>query len=287
MPDFPIIDAHLHIWDPEYLDYPWLKQAPALDAHYPIQDYRAAAAPYEVEQMVFVQCECDRARYLDEVAWVAAAAERDPRITGIVAWAPLEKGDLARQELKTLARNPLVKGIRRIIQHEPDPIAFAKQPEFLKGIRLLADFDFSFDICIHHPQLPAAIDIVRACPDVRFILDHIGKPDIGSRIFQPWADHLQTLAKLPNIWCKVSGLVTEADHQHWQADDLLPYLTHALVTFGPDRVIFGGDWPVVTLASPLSRWIETLSRIVQERSAEENHRLFAANAREFYRLPYA
>lgn len=284
MTDLQIVDAHLHIWDPDYLDYPWLKQVPLIAGRYLIEDYSKAVAPYEISQMVFVQCECDRARYLDEVAWVTAVAQRDPRIAGIVAWAPLEKGGLVRRELEVLAENKLVKGIRRAIQHESDPIAFAKEPGLLQGIQCLADFDFSFDICIHHSQLSVTTDIVRACPEVRFIVDHIGKPNIKDHVFQPWADQLRTLAELPNVWCKISGLATEADHRCWQIEDLSPYVNHAVECFGFDRVIFGGDWPVVTLASPLARWIETIGRLVQERSPDEKRRFFSENARAFYRL---
>lgn len=284
MPGFPLVDAHLHIWDPHHLRYPWLEAFPSLQKRFLVDDYDRAAAPYEVAQMVFVQCECDHAQYLEEVEWVSEAAKKDPRIAGIVAWAPLEKGSDALRELEFLAENKLVKGVRCPIQHAADPITFARQPGLLKGIQLLADFDFSLDLCIHHTQISATIDIVRACPGVRFILDHLGKPDIRNGLFQPWAEEIQSLAKFPNVWCKISGMVTEAHPKLWRSVDLLPYLDHVLQCFGQDRVLFGGDWPVVNLASPLANWIETLDRLLDQLDTRERHCIYRTNAQTLYRL---
>jgi L-fuconolactonase len=200
-----------------------------------------------------------------------------------VPWAPLEEGDAARPALERLVREPLVKGIRRIIQFEPDP-EFCLRPGFVRGVQLLAEFGLHFEICITHAQMENTIRMVRQCPGVRFILDHIGKPDIRAHVIEPWATHLGTLAAMPNVWCKMSGLVSEADHDGWTREDLEPYVDRVIDCFGFDRVMFGGDWPVATLATDYPRWVETLRWAVQGCSDAELRRLFRDNAISFYRL---
>jgi L-fuconolactonase len=233
--------------------------------------------------MVFLQCEVDPTQFRAEAAWVTSLAQQDPRIEGIVPWAPLEKGDAARPDLEQFAANPLIKGVRRIIQFEPD-IEFCLRPDFVRGVQALADYGFSFDICISHIQLANTIKLVEQCPDVKFILDHIGKPDIKNHLLDPWRDEIRTLAALPNVWCKISGLVTEADHQQWTRDDLKPYIDHVIESFGFDRVMYGGDWPVAYQATDYPRWVETLEWAIAGCSDAELRKLFRENAVSFYRL---
>lgn len=280
---FPIVDTHVHLWDPGHLRYPWLDGNALLNKPYLLEEYKRACGPVQVEKMVFLQCECDFAQFQQEADWVTSLAQQDPRLQGIVPWAPLEKGDAARPALEKLAQNPLIKGVRRIIQFEPD-IEFCLQPGFVKGVQALADYNFSFDICIFHPQLANTIKLVEQCPNVKFILDHIGKPDIKQHLLDPWRQEMQTLASLPNVWCKVSGLVTEADHEHWTEDDLKPYIDHVIQAFGFDRVMYGGDWPVAYQATEYPRWVETLAWAVSGCSEAELHKLFHDNAIEFYKL---
>jgi L-fuconolactonase len=282
--DFPIVDTHLHLWDPAHLRYPWLEGNDLLNRRYLLEEYRQATGPIAVDKMVFLQCECDPAQFLDEAAWVTELAAQDPRIQGIVPWAPLELGDAARPALEELARNPLIKGIRRIIQFEPD-MEFCLRPDFVRGVQALPDYGFSFDICINHLQLPNTIRMVAQCPNVQFILDHIGKPDIKAHLFEPWATDLRTLAQFPNVWCKISGLVTEADHQRWTPADLQPYIEHVVETFGFDRVIYGGDWPVAYQATAYPRWVTTLVDAVAGCTPTQLRQLFRDNAIAFYRLP--
>jgi len=149
MVDFPVVDTHLHLWDPQLLSYDWLDEVPPIKGAHLIEDYQRATESVGVAKMVFVQCECDRGQFMDELAWVTAIArQQDPRIEGVVPWAPLEKAEAARDDLDRLAENKLVKGIRRIIQHEPDGNAFARRADFIRRVQLLADYDFSFDLCI-------------------------------------------------------------------------------------------------------------------------------------------
>ena len=284
MPDFPIVDAHVHLWDPTRFRMPWLDGNDNLDRPRGLAEYRAATEGIAVDAMVYLQVDVDPAYALLEAHWAVDRAREDPRLKGIVAWAPVEHGDRSRSFVEALVSlDPRIKGVRRIVQSEPDP-GFAVRPGFVRGVQLLAEFGLSFDLCIHHQQMPAAVELVRRCPDVSFILDHIGKPSIREQALDPWRTQIRELAALPNVICKVSGMVTEADHRHWTADDLRPYVDHVLDAFGEDRVAFGGDWPVVTEASAYRRWVETLDSLTSGLSPAARRKLWAENAWRFYRL---
>jgi L-fuconolactonase len=283
MPSFPLIDTHVHLWDPRQLRYAWLADVPALHRPFLIDDYRAACGPVAVEKLVFVQCECDPAQSAAEAAWVAEVARSEPRLRGIVAQAPLEKGDAVAADLAHLAEIPLVKGVRRLLQSEADD-AFCLRPDFVRGVRLLPRHGFTFDLCIFHRQLANVIQLVRQCPEVSFVLDHIGKPDIKAGRLDPWRAELRELAALPNVTCKLSGLVTEADWARWTPADLRPYLDHVLACFGAGRVMFGGDWPVSTQATDYPRWVATLDDALRGCSPAELRQIYVRNAEQFYRL---
>ena len=283
MATFPIIDTHVHLWNPEQLRYPWLSEVPSLNRPYLLKDYTEASDSLDIEAIVFVQCDTHPDDGLKETEWVTALATTvEPRIQGIVAWAPLEAGERVRPFIEKLAENPRVKGIRRLIQSES--VDFCVQPEFVKGVKMLSEYGLSFDICIFHPQLANAIRLVEQCPRVQFILDHIGKPDIKGQRFDPWKQELQTLAAFPNVHCKISGLVTESDFEGWTPADLQPYIAHVVSCFGFDRVIYGSDWPVSTQATDYVRWVRTLEAAVSGCSAEALQNLFRDNAVKFYRL---
>jgi L-fuconolactonase len=283
MPNFPIVDTHLHIWDLRRLRYPWLASNALLNKNHLIEDYQRACGPVKVAKMVFLQCECDPAQYQAESDWVTEVAKTDPRIRGIVPWAPLEQGEGAGEALSKLASNPLVKGVRRIIQFEADP-AFCLKPDFVRGVQALHAHGLSFDICINHTQLANTIKLVRQCPNVAFILDHIAKPDIKAGKLDPWRAELKELAGFPNMWCKMSGLATEADHKAWKPADLKPYIDHVMACFGFDRVIFGGDWPVSTQAVDYPGWVRTLDDALKGASEADLKKLYVTNAEKFYRV---
>ncbi|MDE0084261.1 MAG: amidohydrolase family protein [Candidatus Poribacteria bacterium] len=282
MEKFPIVDTHVHLWHPKQLRYPWLKQVPTLNKPYLLNDYSAAHENLEIESIVFVQCDTHPDDGLKETAWVTSLAAVEPRIQGIVAWAPLEEGKQVEPFIEKLAEDTLVKGIRRLIQGES--VDFCIQPNFVNGVKTLARYGLSFDLCIFHPQLANAIRLVEQCPNVQFILDHIGKPDIKNQLFEPWKQEIKTLSEFPNVYCKISGLVTEADQENWTASDLQPYIEHIIECFGFDRVIYGSDWPVSTLASDYPRWVQTLQDAVSGCTPEELKKLFHDNAIKFYKL---
>ena len=172
MLNFPIIDTHLHLWNPSYLRYPWLDSNELLNRPYLLDQFRQACGAVQVEQMVFLQCECEFSQFREEANWVTALAKDEPRITGIVPWAPLEKGEDVRADLELLSANPLIKGIRRIIQFEPDP-EFCLRPDFVKGVQALPDYGLHFEICVAHSQLANTLKMVDQCPNTQFILNHI------------------------------------------------------------------------------------------------------------------
>jgi len=283
MLDFPLVDTHLHLWDTGRLRYPWLDDIAALNRPFLLEDYQRACGPVAVERMIFLQCECAPAQYAEEAAWVASLAKEDPRIEGIVPWAPLEKGRAAREEVEALGDNPLVKGIRRIIQFEPDP-EFCLRPDFVEGVRMLPELGLHFEITIAEAHLENTVTFVRRCPEVRFMLDHCAKPRIAEGVLDPWREYIAQLAEMSNVWCKLSGLTTEADHQTWTREDLKPYVDHVMACFGPDRIVFGGDWPVATLATDYPRWVETVEWSLAECTRDELRKIFHDNAVAFYRL---
>lgn len=284
MPDYPIIDSHLHLWDPSKFRMRWVEGNPTLEQPYGLAEYREHTAGLDIEAMVYLQVDVDPAYALLEARWVVERAAEDPRIRAMVPFAPLEDGDQARSFLDALvATGPLVKGIRRLLQGESDP-EFCLQPRFVRGVQILAEYGLSFDLCIHHPQFRSIIKLVERCPEVSFVLDHIGKADIKGRALHPWREQIAAIASFPNVMCKISGMVTEADHDAWTAEDLAPYVEHVIARFGEDRVMFGGDWPVALLASSYRRWVETLDTLTAHLSPEAKRKLWADNARRFYRL---
>ncbi len=284
MPNSPIVDAHVHLWDPRRFRMSWLDGNPILDKRYDLVEYNAHTEGVTVASMVYLQVEVEPPYALLEARWAAERARLDPRLAGIVPWAPLEYGERARVFITALVDiGPVIKGVRRLIQSEADPL-FCLRPDFVRGVQLLPDYGLSFDLCINHRQLDSTIALVRQCPDTDFILDHCGKPNIREHMLDPWREQLRELAAFPNVMCKVSGLVTEADHQRWTPDDLAPYLMHVLEVFGEDRVVFGGDWPVVLQAATYRRWVETLDTLTADLSEQARRKLWALNARRFYRL---
>ena len=283
MPDIPIIDAHVHLWDTTKFTYPWLSDLPELASPYLPADYHAASVCAQIEGMVFVQCDTAPSESLAEARWVESLSQAEPRIRGMIPYAPLAKGEASRLHLEELKSMPLVKGVRRLIQPEADP-AFCIQPWFIEGVRMLAEYGLSFDICISHTQMANTVKMTQRCPEASFILDHIGKPDIRHGLTEPWAAELKALAQQPNVICKVSGMVTEADHPAWTKEDLKPYVDHVIECFGFDRLVYGGDWPVVNLAGGYGAWVEALDWALAGCTGNELRKLFHDNAVRVYRL---
>jgi len=276
-----IIDTHVHFWDPGTLTYPWIEQGSAFDRSYSPEDYRRAAADAQVERVVFVECDAHVRYAIAEAEWVTGLAQSDPRIQAIVARVPLLDSDWIAT-LEVIAALPLVRGIRDNIQGHP--AGFPVQDGFVRGVREIHRRGLHFELCLKHQQLEEAIQLVRLCPDGQFVLDHCAKPDIKEGVREPWHALLKQMAHLPNVTCKISGLVTEADWEDRRADQLLWCARAAVDAFGPDRIMFGSDWPVNEVAGGFDRWFDLASALTAPWSQSEREHFFWRNAERVYRL---
>jgi L-fuconolactonase len=242
VPKFPIVDTHLHIWDPARLDYAWIKGNPLFDRPYHVEDYARDLGGVEVEAMVFLECYADfneaGGQYLEEVAFVEEEAKRDPRLLAIVPMAPLEKGSGAEPILAEMAeKHPMVRGIRRIVEFDEDPRALTLSEGFIEGVNLLGRFGMHFEINVNHTQMDIVRAFVKRIPDVPMILDHCGKPGIAEGAIAQYRADVKELSRHPNLWIKLSDLPVEADHQRWTEDDLAPFIDATIESFGVDGQI--------------------------------------------------
>lgn len=219
---------------------------------------------------------------LDETRWLLELAGANPKILGVVGWVDLCSPE-AHAQLRSLARNPKLVGVRHIVQAEPDD-RFVMRPDFLRGIALLEAFDLAYDILIYTRHLPVVAEFVALFPRQRFVLDHLAKPPIKAGEIDLWADGIRRLAGFPNVCCKLSGLVTEADWQHWTAERIHPYLDVAFDAFGSERLMIGSDWPVCLIAAPYGRAMDLVKDYVRSHCPEVLDAVLGGNAQRFWRL---
>ena len=278
----PIVDAHVHLWDPATLHYPWLDALPTLQHSFVLADYSAAVGELPVERCVLVEGNCRPAESVREVALFERFAGGAPRIAGIVAFAELTMPATFATTLECLTNIARVKGIRRNIQGQPR--GFALQRAFVNGVREVGAHGWTFDLCITHDQMGEAIALVEQCPDTQFVLDHCGKPAIRAGARDAWRRDLGRLAAHENVCCKISGLLTEADPTHWRVEDLIPYAADTVECFGIDRVLYGSDWPVLTLAGNYASWFDFTTHITDSWSDHERRQFYGENAARVYRL---
>jgi L-fuconolactonase len=278
-----LVDAHVHFWDRARLPYPWLAEAPAIGAPHTPAELAAEAGARHPSAMVFVESGAHPERGHDEVRWVDELADREPRIAAIVAQVAVDRGAETDAALAALGAHARVRGVRHSIQDHPEP-DFCLRPAFVDGVRRVGARGWTFDLCVKPPQLPACLALARACPETTFVLDHAGKPEIRRGRLDPWRADVDELARLPNVVCKLSGLVTEADPTGWTPAGLRPYVDHLLATFGPERLLFGGDWPVVKLAASYGRWLDAALELLAPLPPAARASVLSENARRIYRL---
>jgi L-fuconolactonase len=273
------VDAHQHFWRYDAREYGWIEESMAALR----RDFLPDDLKPELEGSGFQGCVAVQARQtLEETRWLLELAERSPFILGVVGWVDLRSPRL-RFELEVLAKNPKLVGVRHVVQSEPDE-RFLMQPDFLRGIAALEEFNLTYDILIYSRHLPVAAEFVAKFRRQRFVLDHLAKPPIKSGVIDVWARGIRELASFPNVSCKVSGLVTEADWQAWKPEDLGPYLDVAFECFGPSRLMIGSDWPVCTVAGSYSRVMDVVKDYLHKFSAEEKDAVLGGNAASFWGL---
>jgi L-fuconolactonase len=277
-----IIDSHFHLWDRTRFSYDWLGAVPEVNRDMLPCEYKAAAQSLRVAQSVFVEAYVNREYSVDETLWVLSQTRDHKWIAGVVGAVYVERPQAA-QDLQRLAEHRLFKGVRRLLDEEPDD-GFPARPDFIRGVQKLAQFRLPFDICIRNTQLRAAIELVKQSPGVLFVLDHCGKPNIRGGQWQPWADQIAEFAGFRNTYCKMSGLVTEAGRENVTVEHLKPYIDHVVAQFGFERLMFGTDWPVCTLASSPDRWIEVLLASLPEVNQQQKDWLFRKCCERFYNL---
>jgi L-fuconolactonase len=274
------IDAHQHFWRYDPHEYDWIDDSMTSLR----RNFLPADLQPKLESNGFQGCVAVQARpSLEETQWLLELAASAPFLLGVVGWVDLCSPRLGSQ-LESFARNSKLVGVRHVVQGEPDD-RFLLRRDFLQGIALLEEFDLAYDILIYAKHLPVAAEFVSRFPRQRFVLDHLAKPPIKSRSLRPWESDIRELAKFPNVSCKLSGLVTEADWQAWKADHLAPYLDGAFDAFGPTRLMFGSDWPVCTVAASYSRVVQAMESYLTKFSTEVRDGILGSNAKEFYKLP--
>ena len=291
MPAFPIIDAHLHVWDQTRLKYSAFEGSELFGHPYHVEDYRRACGDLQIEAMVFIECYADfwegGGQYLEEIAFVEEEQKRDPRIRGIVPMAPLEWGRRVEPLLIEMRdRHPSVRGIRRIMEFDANPRALTLSDGFIEGVNLLESFGWTFDINPNYTQMDIIREFVpRISSSVPMILDHCGKPGIAQGAIEQYRADVKDLARYPNMYVKLSDLPPYAGPD-WSEADLRPYIEATLEAFGPERTIYAGDFPILLQATNMTEWVDILDRAFADLglSETETRRIYRDNAAAFYRL---
>ena len=272
------LDSHQHFWSYDAAQYPWIPKGSPLHRDWLPEDLAPLLAAAGFDGCIAVQAR----QTVEESRWLLALADRAAIVRGVVGWVDLRSEQVGAQ-LAELARHAKFRGVRHVVQEEPD-VNFMLGADFQRGIGALHQFGLTYDILIFPKQIPAAIELVRRFPDQQFVLDHIAKPPIKAGTLSPWREQIRELAKAPNVFCKVSGMVTEADHAHWQATDFTPYLDVVFAAFGEERVMFGSDWPVCLLAGEYARVFALANDFAAQFTAAAREKLFGGNAARFYRI---
>lgn len=270
------LDSHQHFWRYDAAQYPWIPAGSALQRDWLPADLGKIHRSLDFDGSIAVQAR----QSLAESNWLLGLADADQRVKGVVGWVDL-RSERVEEELAPLAAHPRFVGVRHVAQDEPDD-RFLAGEIFLRGISRLRQFDLTYDILIYPRQLPAAIELVSRFPDQPFVLDHIAKPTIATRTTEPWTAQIRELARHENVLCKVSGMVTEADHAGWQFEDFRPFLDVVFEAFGPRRLMFGSDWPVCLLAASYEQ-VEGLARdYARHLDAADAAAFWGGNCERFY-----
>src|SRR2546428_2002285 len=274
-----VVDSHQHFWQVGHFDYPWMSsEVEVLYRDYLPATLEPILKACGVAKTVLVQA----SNSLAETYWLLSLADHYHFIAGVVGWVDLTDPRM-EEELEVLTAYPIFKGIRHLVESEPVEDWLA-EPSVLRGLRVLERHHVSYDLLVHTRHLKHVKTVAENSPELRLVVAHMAKPPVASGEVTEWANEIKAVAAFPNVHCKLSGLVTEANHTSWSADDLRPFVECALEFFGPERLMFGSDWPVCLLAASYDRVLESVHSLLAVLSDEERNRNFAENAMNFYRL---
>ncbi|WP_160717951.1 amidohydrolase family protein [Chitinophaga solisilvae] len=274
-----MLDAHQHFWQYNPIRDAWIDDSmPVIRKDFFPEHLEPVLAENGMEGCVAVQADQSEA----ETAFLLELADRHAFIRGVVGWTDLRAADV-EERLAAYAQHPKLKGFRHIVQAEPDT-DFLLREDFCRGIRALAKFNFSYDILVYPKQLAATAVFVKQFPEHRLVIDHMAKPDFKTGDITAWAAHMREIAASPNVYCKLSGLVTEANWHHWKQEQFTPFLDVVLEAFGPNRLMFGSDWPVCLLAASYQEVKEIVTSYISRLTTTEQHQIMGGNAVSFYYL---
>lgn len=273
------IDAHQHLWHYTPDAFPWISENMAVLK----KDYLPAEAAPLLAAHGFNGCVAVQAQHSEaETRFLLQLADEHDFIKGVVGWVDLQDAAV-KQRLEHWRNHPKFKGVRHILQDEPEE-QFMLRPEFVRGIKVLHELDLSYDLLIFEKQLPETLQLLSKLPEMRLVTDHLAKPKIASHELSPWKENIQLLAAYPHVYCKISGMITEASHNNWKAEDFIPYLDVIVEAFGTERLMFGSDFPVCLLAGAYEQVLQVVEEYFQPFTTAEKERVFGKNAIQFYKL---
>jgi predicted TIM-barrel fold metal-dependent hydrolase len=282
-PTPPLVDTHLHLWDLERFELPWIEKDGPLNRSFLLSDYLAAADRLNIQQCVYMEVDVRPDQQSAEIEYITSLCQQEgPLAAMVVSGRPAEDGFAAY--LRRHAENPYIRGLRQVLHTPATPRGYMLERAFVRGIRLLGEAGWHFELCLRPGELADAAKLADLCPDTRFVLDHCGNASVLEKNLDPWRRDLARLAEREHVSAKISGIIASGTMGRWSIENLAPIIDHTLDCFGPDRVVFGSDWPVCTLAASLRKWVEALYAIVRRRGDAEQRKLFSENARRIYRL---
>lgn len=274
---FPVIDTHVHFWKYDKKRDAWMNDMKTLQ-----QDYLPAALAGTLKRNGVAGCVAVQADQSElETHFLVELAKTHTIIRGVVGWIDLQKENVD-ERLNYFSQYPVIKGWRHVVQSEPDD--FLLRPAFLKGVSALQPYNYTYDVLIYPKQLKTALEFVSKFPEQKLVIDHCAKPNIAAKEIDEWATSIEAIAKNPNVYCKLSGLFTEAKWKQWSPADFYPYLDIVFNAFGTDRVLFGSDWPVILVSGMYVQWKSLLEKYMETFTIEEKEKVFGKNAIEFYSL---
>jgi predicted TIM-barrel fold metal-dependent hydrolase len=289
-----MIDTHQHLWDLDIFELPWNKKGSGgpLARNFVTSDYLEATRGFNIVQVLYMEVNVAPHQKMKEALHVLELCRSsDHPTTAAVISGPVESADF-RPYIKKLSQHPEIKGVRRVL-HGKVAKGTCLQPQFVKNMQLLGELNLNFDLCMRPDDLEDALKLVEQCPETRFVIDHCGNVHPGSYANhsrssidqrRAWQRDMMMLAEHPQVYCKISGMVHKMESGKWSADDLAAPINFCMDTFGPDRVVFGSDWPVCNLGSAYREWVEALKQVVKDRPLEDQKKLFSENAIKCYRL---